>query len=200
MSWSVAPCLDQLLHEINTLAPNRSKAADGSIGDTAHSARRSDHNPDVRGIVHARDFTHDPAHGADMNVLSEEVKRDPRVKYVIWNRRIWNPSVSRSWRPYTGTNPHNHHMHVSVLSGERFENDVSPWLDGQEDEMTPAQEAKLDRVVALLGENKAWPDELSVRQMLIETIAGKPVDGVKEILKRLDTIDERLAAIESSDV
>jgi len=65
-------------------------------------------------------------HGCDNNANAEVVKDDPRVKYVIWNRRIWNPAISRSWRPYTGTNPHDHHMHVSVLT-ER-ENDTSPWF------------------------------------------------------------------------
>lgn len=34
------------------------------------------------------------------------------VTYVIWNRRIWNPT--QGWKPYTGTsNPHTDHVHVS---------------------------------------------------------------------------------------
>lgn len=33
------------------------------------------------------------------------------IKYVIWNRRIWNPS--QGWRPYNGRSPHTDHPHVS---------------------------------------------------------------------------------------
>ena len=126
MSYTIAPAAASLLAQASTLWPGRSTASDGTIGDTSHAARASDHNPDSRGIVHAADLTHDPAHGCDNNANAEAVKDDPRVKYVIWNRRIWNPAISRSWRPYTGTNPHDHHMHVSVLT-ER-ENDTSPWF------------------------------------------------------------------------
>ena len=33
MTWRVARSLDVLLAQLNTRAPNRSKAADGSVGD-----------------------------------------------------------------------------------------------------------------------------------------------------------------------
>lgn len=126
MSYRIAPAAQSLLDQATALWPNRSRASDGTIGDTSHAARASDHNPDSRGIVHAADLTHDPANGCDNNANAEAVKDDPRVKYVIWNRRIWNPSISRTWRPYTGSNPHDHHMHVSVLT--EHENDTSPWF------------------------------------------------------------------------
>ena len=42
-----------------------------------------------------------------------------RVKYIIWNRQIANASPigsAEAWelRPYTGSNPHNKHIHISV--------------------------------------------------------------------------------------
>lgn len=126
MSYTIAPAAKAILEQATQLWPNRSRASDGTIGDQAHATRASDHNPDARGIVHAADLTHDPAHGVDCNTLAEQVKDDPRVKYVIWNRRIYNPAISRTWRPYTGTNPHDHHMHVSVT--DAGENDTSPWF------------------------------------------------------------------------
>jgi hypothetical protein len=33
------------------------------------------------------------------------------VKYIIFNRQIWNPS--QGTRPYSGSNPHTTHVHVS---------------------------------------------------------------------------------------
>ena len=140
---TIAPAASSLLSQATALWPNRNRASDGTLGDPAHAARASDHNPDSRGIVHAADLTHDPANGCDNNVNAEQVKNDPRVKYVIWNRRIWNPSISRTWRPYTGSNPHDHHMHVSVLSGP-LENDTRPWFNEGEDAMTADDRAYVD--------------------------------------------------------
>ena len=41
------------------------------------------------------------AHHAEMN-----------LKYMIWNRRSWNPERG-SWAPYTGSNPHTDHVHFT---------------------------------------------------------------------------------------
>jgi hypothetical protein len=129
MSWRVAnslgaTALDGLLGEINASAPNRSKASDGSIGDAAHSASTSDHNPCAcHAVVCARDFTHDPKGGFDSYFFADwlaarVVKDEPRVKYIISNRRICSGQGQSDpagvWRPYTGKNPHDRHVHVSV--------------------------------------------------------------------------------------
>ena len=121
MAWRVAKSLDVLLAEINSIAPNRSKASDGSIGDEDHQAAgSSDHLPNDANVVCARDFTHDPGNGADMHELAEQLRKrnHPAVKYVIWNRRIWSKARnSEGWRAYGGSNPHTKHMHVSVGDG-----------------------------------------------------------------------------------
>lgn len=147
MAWRVAKSLDVLLAEINEVAPNRSKASDGSIGDDAHRGTASDHNPNEANVVCARDFTHDPGDGADMNEISEHLRKrnHPAVKYVIWNRRIWSKARnSEGWREYHGSNPHNKHMHVSVGVGSDghsigpYDN-ASPWgiADLDTDPTTP---------------------------------------------------------------
>ena len=51
MSWTLAPALVQLRQELNARWPGRSKASDGTIGDAAHKARVSEHNPDADGVV-----------------------------------------------------------------------------------------------------------------------------------------------------
>src|ERR1043165_429852 len=61
MAWYIAKSLETLRHQLNTIAPNRSTKSDGGIGDAAHSARLSDHNPTSSGQVCAPHLTNDPA-------------------------------------------------------------------------------------------------------------------------------------------
>jgi len=126
----VAKALEQLRAQINARWPTRSKESDGGIGDAAHASRASDHNPTADGIVHARDFTHDPAVGFDSYAFADMLlaKQDKRISYIISNRRIGSgpggPQPGK-WRPYGGSNPHNHHVHVSVT--QAGEDDTAPW-------------------------------------------------------------------------
>jgi hypothetical protein len=142
MGWRVGESLGPtsstgLLGEINASAPARSKASDGSIGDEAHSSTSSDHNPcDCHAVVAARDFTHDPAGGFDAGAFARwlagrVVTCEPRVKYIISNREICSGQgqdyPAGVWRPYTGSNPHEHHCHVSVRHGAEYFDDPRPW-------------------------------------------------------------------------
>lgn len=133
MTWRLARSLEVLRDQINTAAPGRSKASDGGIGDAAHASRASDHNPWIKdgaqGVVTAIDITHDPAAGVDCAAIAEVLKAggDARIKYVIWNRRIWNPEIESGWRPYNGTNPHDKHVHVSVKPAKAHYDDPRPW-------------------------------------------------------------------------
>jgi len=113
MTWRLAKSLKKLQAQINEMAPGRSKVSDGSIGDTAHAQRKSDHNPNAQGIVAAIDVTHDPAGGCDGRILSRSLIADSRVKYVIFNSQIWKARTGK-WELYDGKNPHDHHVHVSV--------------------------------------------------------------------------------------
>jgi hypothetical protein len=126
VAWVIDRGLDRLRDQIDEIAPGRNKASDGGIGDAAHAARDSDHNPEhppppgnPDNQVDARDFTHDPKRGADMGEFSEAIRRshDRRVSYVIFRRRIFSgPDGPQPWvwRTYTGVDPHTTHMHVSV--------------------------------------------------------------------------------------
>lgn len=134
--WRVAESLLTLRNQINALSPNRSKASDGTIGDAAHASRLSDHNPWVTdggtGVVTAIDITHDPAHGIDSEKLAQALiaSRDPRIKYVISNKRICAGTDGPSpwvWRAYTGTNPHSKHVHLSVKSAKAHFDSKTPW-------------------------------------------------------------------------
>ena len=88
MTWRLAGSLVTLRNEINAAYPGRSKVSDGSIGDTSHSARVSDHNPDAGGVVRAIDVTQDdpfdtPTPADDVAEAVAEFlrqKKDPRIK------------------------------------------------------------------------------------------------------------------------
>lgn len=184
------PALTQLLHEIDAMSPDRDRSFDGWIGDAAHAARHSDHNPEPDGSVDARDFTHDPAHGVDCNLLADQVKDDHRLNgggYVIWNWRIWNPDIARLWRPYQGTNGHTHHMHVSV--SDAGQNDTSPWLEGDElmglgDDILKEVQA-IDKKVPGLDQQERDRNRWKAVARLVRAIQeGRPVDD--EILEAIE--------------
>lgn len=132
--WRLAPALVALVDEVDSAYPGRDTSADGSIGDQAHATRESDHNPGSGGYVHAVDVTHDPDAGfSGLRFVTHLVAvRDPRVKYLIHDGYVWRSYASNghpAWsrQPYTGTSPHRHHVHVSILDGH--EDDRSSWLD-----------------------------------------------------------------------
>lgn len=136
MTWRLAKSLEALRNQVNKAWPKRSKAADGSIGDAAHASRSSDHNPWVKdggaGVVTAIDITHDPKGGCDAGRLADVLvaSRDPRIKYIIWNRRIVSGAGGPSpwtWRKYTGSNPHSMHVHISAQSSKALYDDAGRW-------------------------------------------------------------------------
>ena len=131
MSWFLSPALVTLRKEVDAVYPSRSTVSDGTVGDPAHAARTSDHNPAADGEVCAWDCTYDKDTGLGVAPEVAEFLRstkDPRIKYVIWNKRIFRsypkPGIPAwSWAPYTGTNTHEHHCHISVdqdASGARW--------------------------------------------------------------------------------
>ena len=109
---------EQLRKEVNLKYPKRDKRSDGWIGDSAHSKRKSDHNPDKDGWVRAIDID------ADLNksnkeswLLAERIKdiatKDNRISYIIHQGRIVSRKSKWTWRVYKGSNPHVSHIHVS---------------------------------------------------------------------------------------
>lgn len=134
MAWRPAKSLIQLRDQINRLAPTRSKASDGTIGDASHQSTDSDHNPWVQdsgvGVVTAIDITHDPGDGCDCEQIVQALfnSRDVRIKYIIWNRRIVSSTVQPwLWRRYTGSNPHTKHFHLSVKSDKIHYDSQKDW-------------------------------------------------------------------------
>lgn len=147
MACVPAPACKQALAQATLLWPQRSRASDGICSSPTHQQQNpnSDHD-----IGNAFDLTHDPANGVDCNVLAQHVIKDSRIRYVIWNRQIFNPSISMAWRTYSGPNPHTKHMHVSIKASVRA--DTRNWwpIPDQEDDDMAWTDEQIAEVLSLL--------------------------------------------------
>lgn len=121
---TASPAAKALLKQATAISPKRNKASDGLLPSAAHLKQNpnSDHNTGL-----AVDLTHDPKNGIDCTVIFQKLKADPRVAYLIFNGKIWSRARAKEGdRRYTGPNPHNHHLHVSIEP--TLANDVRPWF------------------------------------------------------------------------
>jgi hypothetical protein len=134
VAWHLAASLAVLRAEVNERWPNRDRASDGTIGDANHSASTSDHNPNVRGSVNAVDIDKDGVNIAEIIAAAE---RHPSVHYWIYNRQIADRDAGFRRQYYSGPNPHDKHIHISIRQSATAENDRRPW-GILEDDMTPA--------------------------------------------------------------
>jgi|SRR6185295_14442961 len=161
MDWVLIPCLEQLFAEFDRIAPSRDHASDGDIGDAAHRQEVSDHNPDETGDVPIQDADHiNEVHAIDVDddlresdLTMEKVVQfllgrcrsgaEKRLRYIIYNRRIWSASSGWVQKTYTGTSAHTEHAHLSASYNSELEASRASWhLE--------------DIPVALTAADKAW--------------------------------------------
>lgn len=139
------PCLVRLRAEFNAIAPARDEASDGWIGDTAHQQEVSDHNPDETGSVPIHDADHvNEVHAIDVDndlresdLTMERVVQfllgrcrsgaEERLRYIIWDRRIWSASSDWVQKAYTGASPHTEHAHFSASYDTKLEASTASW-------------------------------------------------------------------------
>lgn len=190
MSWREARCLLALKAEIDRLWPNRhvgdaDGVSDGQIGDQAHQERKSDHNPDANGVVHAMDVDKDgiPAEIIVQHIVQLGRDGDARMAggYVIFMRRIWSAAHGWAERAYTGENAHDHHFHVSCTYNAAQDATTSWGLQGspahtEEHELTDDQANKLIDI---------WHYTQNVQGAV-----GGVVDIVNAIKTEVDDIDK----------
>jgi hypothetical protein len=132
------PCLDEGRDQLNERFPHRDKASDGSIGDAAHQAETSSHNPDDESGVSAEWDDHDGIHEIrardydkdlnDPDVTAEDVvqfivkmARNGTfwwIRYIIFNGRIWHERDGFVTHAYTGASKHTEHWHITSTFSE----------------------------------------------------------------------------------
>jgi len=118
---TAAPAAKAVLRQATAIKPKRVKASDGLLPSPAHLNQnpKSDHNTGF-----AVDLTHDPKGGIDCVDIYERLKADKRVKYLIFQGRIW--SAQNGELKYKGVNQHDKHLHISIK--ETCGYDISPWF------------------------------------------------------------------------
>lgn len=144
-NWILIPCLKALFAEFDRIAPGRDRASDGSIGDAAHQKEVSDHNPDETGSVPIHDADHiNEVHAIDVDntlresdLTMEKVVQfilgrcrsgaEKRLRYIIYNRRIWSASSGWVQKTYTGASPHTEHAHFSASYETNLEASTASW-------------------------------------------------------------------------
>jgi hypothetical protein len=118
------PAAIAVLRQATAICPLRKKASDGLLPSAAHIHQNpnSDHN-----TGYGVDLTHDKLGGIDCFNIFEELKADTRVKYLIFQGKIWSAErASEGDRDYDGFNKHNKHLHISIKDG--CGDDTSPWF------------------------------------------------------------------------
>lgn len=198
--WRVAGSLVTLLAEVNHRWPNRDKASDGTIGDVRHQHETtSDHNPWIHdshgvGVVRALDVDSGPglnpdeAHDTIGDTVTKAVIAAAKAghpamgtgSYVIHERKIASAKSDPpwSWRPYTGSDPHTSHPHISVALHQGGYDSTKPWgIWPVKKQVQPLRPVKNERPPTLFLHMKHGPVHTRWTK-IAQAKLGVKVDGV----------------------
>ena len=110
----------QLREQFDDCFSDRLRTSDGWVGDSRHSARKSDHNPDEQGWVRALDIDRDLSGKPKPDIMPDVAdqlrilaKSDKRISYIIFDGKIASARSLWRWRKYKGINQHRTHLHCS---------------------------------------------------------------------------------------
>lgn len=191
MSWYLNPALTNFRDEVNARWPNRDKRSDGTIGDLAHQATNSDHNPDPDGSVDAWDMDVD---GVDVWACINAALKHESIQYVIYNRKITSRSWGLgNWRDYTGPSPHTEHVHFNTRTA--YENSTKPWFK-EEDMLDKVQDTPIIQTAVHNTEIGRTGVTFGVA---LDRLRILP-DAVAALNKKVDDLAAKVAAPTTGDV
>jgi hypothetical protein len=167
-AWVLTKGMQNLWDQFYAAFPNADRTSSGKVGDLAHQKESaSGHNPDLTGNaewkdgdakneVRAIDLDSDlRTPGVTMAMVVDHIRGLPGVgavlRYVIYDRTIYEASNGWAPRPYTGASPHTEHMHAS---GQRTQAaDENTTFDFRFEELTgmaidPADITKIAKATA----------------------------------------------------
>jgi hypothetical protein len=209
------------------------------IGPTLRTARSatprtraevSDHNPDETGSVPIHDADHiNEVHAIDVDsdlrtpgltmeyvvqfiLLRCRSGAEKRLRYIIYNRRIWEADNGWKQRAYTGASAHTEHAHFSFSYTTSLEASTVSWH--LEDIPVTIPAAQMDQLLAAirapysdtdktaLSETEAGHDVLS-QQIPNGTKPGSPQDAAYNVIRDLglalvslqETVDQIAAKV-----
>ena len=166
--WELTEGGIALAREVNELWPD-SHPLDGTVAGYGHDQRnpRSDHRPTPYvgpGIVRALDVGENVENDGIIFAEMLRQSRDPRIKYVLHEDRIFSSYRTSSREPWTWqlrTYGHESHVHVSFT--ELADNDDSAWnLKGDDMPLNQIERAVVDLAFDLtgaVGDRNYWYDK-----------------------------------------
>lgn len=132
MAWTLTRGLQNLRAQVDARWPDRDKTSDGTIGDAAHQASTSSHNPDDT-AGSTPEWDGDPDSTAEVRAWDMDVDlREPGataqqvvdhlrslpglasvIRYMIYNRTMYHSRDGFAPTPYSGASAHLEHIHFT---------------------------------------------------------------------------------------
>lgn len=212
--------LARLRADFDAAFPGRDKASDGWVGDRAHQASTSGHNPDDTAgsrseytdadntaEVRAVDVDDDLRSSLYVTMFKvvERIIATPadarRLKYVIYAGRIASKSSGWAWRPYSGANPHDKHAHFS--GDPEFDDDDRPWVVAQmgaDMSLTDGQAKQLADIASRMGYVDARTEAIFNGRPVVVDKQFKNVGEVNRLAARLTELEKALAAVDVPEI
>lgn len=208
----LVPCLVEGTKQMDERFPKRDKTSDGWIGDAAHQATKSSHNPDESGNsewsdpdskneVRAKDFDADLKDSIVPGATTEQTvqflvegARSGRlwwIGYIIYNGRIWGDWDNFKTHAYTGANKHTKHFHVNSEFTQHADDVTGTDWGLKNFRKTPAVPEHL-AVDGLLGQKtvKRWQEVTNNPTGKTGTFSKNFIEHIQRRLK--DYVDHRL--------
>lgn len=209
--------LDNLMRQFNARFPNRDRRSDGWIGDDAHMAHTSGHNPDDTpgskpawdgdsdNLPEVRDQDIDSdlgEPGTDMDDVVAHLIDLPHFtavcRYLIWDRHWWHSRDGFVKRPFGG-DPHIEHLHFEGAWSQAADNNDTFDFRLEEIGSMAITDADLEKMADRFGIGpKGFADKLgadlsSRTSGISRNLNDRIIDALSEFVGSATTPDESVA-------